>query len=241
MTPVTLVYSYCDQKLMLAHQYATWAAYPQEVKDCIRIILVDDCSRETKAVAVPRPGGLPSLSMFHVDTWAEWGWPLARNAGMNEAPDGWCLLTDLDHVLDAENAAKLLAMEASPKRAYRPHRRKPNGESYRPHNDTWLLTREMFWKAGGCSLKFLGYYGTSSIFTRRLRMFAEDTITDTFALTVYNLGGEDIGGIPGAGVRGMGRKGSDHHVSRSPLAHLTATAHLTAPADPLAFPYSRVL
>lgn len=160
---------------------------------------------------------------------------------MHEAPDGWCLLTDLDHVLTAENAAKLLAMEADPSRAYRPHRRKPNGEGYKPHNDSWLLTREMFWKAGGCSLKFLGWYGTSSIFTRRLKLFATDTVTDAFELAVYNLGGEDIGGVAGAGVRGMGRKGSDHHVSRSPLAHLTANAHLWPPVEPLAFPYSRTL
>lgn len=240
MKPVTLVYSYCDQKEMLAHQYATWAGYPQEVKDCIRIIVVDDCSRQHKAADVPRPDGLFPLSMYHVDIWAEWGWPLARNAGMHEASDGWCLLTDLDHVLTAKDAVRLLAMKADPKVAYRVVRRKPNGEPWKRHNDTYLLTRKLFWKTGGYSLRFLGWYGTSSIWSRRLALFASIPTTDAFTLTVYNLGGEDIGGIEGAGVRGMGRKGSDHHVSRSPLAHLTGNAHLWPPVDPLAFPYHEV-
>jgi hypothetical protein len=226
---------------MLAHQYATWAAYPDEVKAALSIIIVDDCSRETPAIAVPRPVGLPPLRIYRIGVWKDWGWPMCRSLGMSEAADGWCLLTDLDHVLDAENAAKLLAADLDEDCAYRPHRVKPNGESWKPHNDTYLLTRKTFWKTGGYSLKYLGWYGTSSIFSRRLHMLANVHITGAFKLTVFNLGGEDIGGIAGAGTTGMGRKGSDHHVSRSPFAHETKSAHLTAPVGVLDFPWSRQL
>jgi hypothetical protein len=211
------------------------------VKSALSIIVVDDCSRETAAIDVPRPEGLPPLRIYRIGVWKDWGWPMCRSLGMSEAPDGWCLLTDLDHVLDAENAAKVLAAPLDEKCAYRPARQKPNGEPYKPHNDTFCLTRETFWKTGGYSLKYLGWYGTSSIFSRRLHMLASVHITDAFTLTVFNLNGEDIGGIAGAGTTGMGRKGSDHHVSRSPFAHETKTAHLNAPTGVLDFPWTRQL
>lgn len=242
MTPITLVLSYYDQPAMLAEQYRVWSNYPDAIKQQLSIILVDDCSPNHPAHEVERPHGLPiDLSIHRVLVDKRWGWPMARNLGMHEAAEGWCLLTDMDHVLTAEDAAKLLAMEVSPKNAYRPVRRKPNGESYKRHNDTFLLTRELFWKTGGCDLQFLGWYGCSSVFSRRLGLFAPIVETDRFCLTVFNLGGEDIGPIKGAGVTGMGRKGSEHHVSRSPLAHLTKTAHLTAPVAPLDFPHARML
>jgi hypothetical protein len=233
---LTLVYSYCDQPEMLARQYQEWHNYPPGVF----IIIVDDCSKGVAAVDVPRPAGLPDLEIYRIGVWKDWGWPMARNLGMEHADEGWCLLTDLDHVLTVENARKLLAMPKDPKRAYKPARRKPDGKPYRAHNDTWLLTREMFWRTGGVRLRFLGWYGTSSCWTRRLEMFARPTLTDAFELTVFNLAGEDLGGIA-AGTIGMGRKGSSHHVSNSPFAGETKTAHLTVEADPLAFPWSRAL
>jgi hypothetical protein len=144
-------------------------------------------------------------------------------------------------VLDAENAAKMKATAVDQGHVYRPVRQKPNGEPYKAHNDTFALERKTFWKTGGYTLKYLGWYGTSSIFSRRLHMLADVHITDAFKLTVFNLGGEDIGGIAGAGTTGMGRKGSDHHVSRSPFANETKSAHLTVPVGVLDFPWSRQL
>jgi hypothetical protein len=233
---ITLVYSYCDQPEMLARQYQEWRTYPPGVF----IIVVDDCSKGVAAVDVPRPAGLPDMEIYRVGVWKDWGWPMARNLGMHHADEGWCLLTDMDHVLTAENARKLLAMPKDEGCAYKPHRVKPNGESHKPHNDTYLLTREMFWKMGGCTLKYLGWYGTSSIFTRRLTLYANLLICPSFTLAVYNLAGEDLAGIK-AGTTGMGRKGSSHHVSKSPFAHETKSAHLTAPTGVLDFPWTRVL
>lgn len=242
MTPITLVYSYYDQKPMLQEQYRVWSGYPADIKRHLSIILVDDCSPNHPAHEVERPHGLPiDLSIHRVLVDKRWGWPKARNLGVHEAADGWCLVTDMDHVVTAENMVKLLGMGANGSTVYRPVRVKPNGEPYKRHNDTYLITRELFWKTGGYTLQFVGWYGTSSIFTRRLELFAPILTTEAFTLTVYNLGGEDIGPIKGAGVTGMGRKGSEHHVSRSPLAHLTKTAHLTAPVAPLDFPHARML
>lgn len=242
MTPITLVMAYYDQPSMLAEQYRVWSGYPADVKQQLSIIIVDDCSPNHPAHEVDRPHGLPlDLSIHRVLVDKRWGWPMARNLGLHEAAAGWVLLTDLDHVLTAEDAAKLLAMPGDPAKAYKPARRKPDGTPHRAHNDTWLLTREMFWRTGGVRLRFLGFYGTSSCWTRRLQMFAAPTLTDAFELIVYNLNGEDIGGIEGAGVRGMGRKGSSDHVSNSPFAHETKTAHLTAETEPLAFPWKRML
>lgn len=242
---LTLALSYYNQPLMLARQYETWASYPCAVQEWMSFIIVDDGSPDKAAADVARPE-LADLQLYRIDHNVKWGWPQARNLAMHHAPPGWALLTDLDHVLLPEQAENVLDCQAIPMehgRGYLPARRKPDGEPYKRHNDTFLIERSAFWSTGGYDLRFVRWYGTSSIFRRRLELVTGPLLPAEVTQIVYNLGGENLGDVPDAGVVGMGRKGSRDHVGRSAeLAPLTKTAHLhPPPGDPLAFPWHRVI
>lgn len=242
MRRLTLALSYYDQPVMLGRQFDTWASYPPELRERISFIVVDDGSPTYPAEDVVRAARV-SLNLYRIDIDKRWGWPMARNLAMHEAPEGWVLLTDIDHVLPADQAEVALSVPLREGCAYLPARRKPDGSPWKRHQDSYLLERSTFWRTGGYDLRFVGWYGTSSIFRKRLGMMTPPVETDAFYQTVYNLGGENLADIPDAGVSGMGRKGSEHHVSRCPeLAPLKKTAHLhPPPGDPLAFPWHRVV
>lgn len=243
MRRLTLAMCYLDQPKMAERQFQTWASYPAEVKSRLTCIMVDDGSENYPLAEVQRPDGLPDLRLYRIGTRVPWGWPRGHNLALLEAHDGWVLLTDLDHQLDADQVERVLTVPLRSGCVYQPARRKAPGlEPHKRHADTYLLERAVYWKAGGTSLKFLGWYGCSSVFRNRLRMFAPIVETDAFYQVVWNLAGENLGDIPDAGVAGLGRKGSSHHVSRSPeLAALKKTAHLQAPENPMDFPWERLL
>lgn len=240
---LTLAMCYLDQPKMAERQFQTWASYPAEVKSRLTCIMVDDGSENYPLADVPRPDGLPDLRLYRIGTRVPWGWPRGHNLAILEAHDGWVLLTDLDHQLDADQAERALTVPLRSGCAYKPARRRADTMGrWKPHNDTVLIERDLYWKAGGKTLAFLGHYGTSSIWSRRLAMFAPIVETDAFYQVVWNLAGENLGDIPDAGVAGLGRKGSAYHVSRNPeLAPLTKTAHLQAPENPMDFPWERLL
>lgn len=243
MRNLTLALSYYDQPQILARQIETWLNYPPDVRERMTFFVVDDGSPLfPPAIPANQLAGC-DLRLYRIDRDVRWGWPQARNLAMHEAPDGWVLMTDIDHVLPADQAEVALSVPLREGCAYLPARRKPDGSPWKRHQDSFLLERSTFWRTGGYDLRFVGWYGTSSIFRNRLAMMTPLVETDAFHQVVYNLGGENLADIPDAGVSGMGRKGSEHHVSRCPeLAPLKKTAHLTAPeGDPLAFPWHRVV
>jgi hypothetical protein len=51
-------------------------------------------------------------------------------------------------------------------------RREYNGLSAAPHPNSWLMTREMFWKVGGYDEALSGHYGTDGDWRRRMAAVA---------------------------------------------------------------------
>lgn len=158
---------------MLAEQYRVWAGYPEELKQQIEIVLVDDGSPQP-AMDVPRPDGLPALRLYRVLVDLPWHQHGARNLAASEAAGPWLLLTDMDHVLPAESLTRLLerltgdaiftfhrldAPRLTPKRNDR-------GE-FHPHVNTFALTKARFWATGGYDEDLTGY-GTDGYFRQRL-------------------------------------------------------------------------
>lgn len=66
MKNLTMIYPYYDNPRMLGLQYGTWREYPEDLKQDLEIILVDDGSPESPAIDVPRPDGLPKLRIYRV-------------------------------------------------------------------------------------------------------------------------------------------------------------------------------
>lgn len=161
---------------MLAKQYEGWAGWPNELKSRFEIIVVDDGSPEP-AADVPRPEGLPALRIYRVKEDRPWHQHGARNLGAHKANEGWLLLTDMDHVLSMVSAAALVLNlhKLNADTVYMLDRveadtGKPtlNGQGKpKPHPNSFVLTRDLYWRIGGYDEDFCGIYGTDAMFRER--------------------------------------------------------------------------
>lgn len=175
---ITLVMPFYSNSEMLCRQYEGWAAWPEKLKRRIEIILIDDGSPEP-AIDVPRPEGLPALRIYRVTEDRPWHQHAARNLGAHVANEGWLLLTDMDHVLTADAAHSLLKsidkgrldggtiymldrIEADTGEPTLNGNGKP-----KPHPNSFVVTRELYWRIGGYDEDYCGIYGTDGLFKAR--------------------------------------------------------------------------
>lgn len=232
---------------MLALQYRGWKAWPAKLRNRLRVIIVDDGSPENPAANVPRPFGLPDLRIYRVTENRPWHQHAARNLGTHEAGEGWMLITDMDHVLPAESAALLFrAMDKGkldPATIYTLDRLevdtgKPtldrNGNP-KPHPNSFVVTRELYWRIGGYDEAFCGLYGTDALFRERAFTIGRRGHLP-IPLTRY---WRDI--VPDASTNGLPRK-----EGRDPGARTRVQAEKAARGEAdvittLAFPWERVL
>lgn len=176
---LTLVVPYYMNAGMLALQYRNWMSWPGKHRNRLRVIIVDDGSPESPAANVPRPYGLPALEIYRVLEDRPWHQHAARNLGAHMAGDGWMLLTDMDHLL-TPNAASILfkAMDKGgldDGTAYMLDRVEADtglptlgrDGNPKPHPNSFVMTRETYWKIGGYDEDYCGTYGTDRLFRER--------------------------------------------------------------------------
>lgn len=183
MTDLSIISAYYRNPMMLAHQYATWAAYPDDLKARIEIIIVDDGSPEP-ATEVERPEGLPALRIYrHIED-RMWWQHAARNRGAHHAAGDWLLLTDIDHVLPEASLGRLLkrmAEQKGPPAYYTFHRldapdlrpKLKNGREH-PHPNTFCMPASLYEQIGGYDERFCGIYGTDAMFRRSAQASARE-------------------------------------------------------------------
>lgn len=162
---------------MLAIQYAEWQRWSAKAKAQIEIVIVDDGSPEP-ALDVERPDGLPRLSIYRVTEDRPWHQHAARNLGAKVAEAPWLLLTDMDHVLTAQAADALLKRlgRLDSSTAYFLHRieadtQRPTlgkGGVPKPHPNSFVMSRDLYWRVGGYDEDYCGVYGTDGLFKARL-------------------------------------------------------------------------
>lgn len=173
---LTLVLAYFENPSMLAAHYQRWAEeWTDEHRQRVRVVVVDDGSPTHPAVDVPRPAGLPELRIYRVAVDLPWHQDAARNIGAHEAEDGWLLLTDMDHGVPATTLDRLFQVEdrgcfytlgrieADTGQPTLDKRGRP-----KPHPNSYLMTRELYWRAGGYDEDYTGVYGTDGMFRRQL-------------------------------------------------------------------------
>lgn len=184
--PFTLVLPYYENAGMLALQYTAIAALPAEVRGSLHLIVVDDGSPAAPAVA---PGdvktneeavaelGIASFQLFRIEVDVRWNWLAARNIGVEHAPTDWVLLTDIDHVVPEATARRIQEKKLDPASAYRFSRvDAPDLSPYKPHPNSWLLTRDRMDKIGGYDERFSGFYGTDGEFRDRVKANSREII-----------------------------------------------------------------
>lgn len=169
MRELTLILPYYRNPSMLRKQQETWRAFPDDLKAALHVIVVDDGSPKERAKASVVPTGIASFRLYRTDTDIRWNWLFCRNLGMQESATEWNLLTDIDHLLPEWTLRRLLEGELDARKAYRFSRvDAPLLTPYKPHPNTWLLTRDLFDRIGGYDERFSGYYGTDGEFRDRV-------------------------------------------------------------------------
>lgn len=164
--PVTFVYPYYQCHRFFAHQLAVWRAYPPDLRAHLSVIVADDGS--------PTPATLPTVEarpfpmrLFRIDIDLPWNWLAARNIGAHYAPEGWMVLTDMDHVVPAETARALVHGQHDPSTIYAFTRQEHTGGPVQPHSASFFLTKALFWQIGGYDETLSGRYGTDGDFRKR--------------------------------------------------------------------------
>lgn len=213
MTILSLVMPFYLNRSMLELQMAEWLKWSPKAKAQIEIIIVDDGSPDP-AVSVPFPasiGTLPELSVYRITEDRPWHQHAARNLGAHVARGPWLLLTDMDHMLTAANADQLIKRlgKLDLGTAYFLHRIEADtglptlgrDDRPKPHPNSFVMTRDLYWQAGGYDEDFCGIYGTDGLFKSRLFTIAEQGFLKHVALTRY---WREI--VPDASTTTMARK-----------------------------------
>lgn len=178
MNALTLVLPYYRNTTMLQEQQRSWAAFPDDLKPYLHAIVVDDGSPKFKALPAHLiETGIASVRLYRTLVDVRWNWLFCRNLGVSEATTDWVLLTDIDHVLPASTLRALVTETLEPDVVYRFSRvDAPNYTPYKPHPNSWFLTRTMFDAIGGYDERFSGFYGTDAEFRDRVQKTARAVV-----------------------------------------------------------------
>lgn len=239
MDKLQLIYPYYENPHMLEKQIETWASWPRDLARKVKIILVDDGSQKAPAsdlFALTRPS--VELELYRILINIPWNQNGAHNLGFHVANDGWCLTTDIDHVVIEKQLRTILALPLNKRQYYSFGRRQVRALDtvFKRHPNSWLLTRELFLESGGYDEDFSGFYGSDSCFRRALALVGKHCpIPDSCYLVVY-----DEKDLPDANTREWGRKDSKYYSANHP--HLVKKKSRAYKAEnPLRFPWERVL
>lgn len=171
---------------MLRKQLEAWTAYSKDVVAAFRFTVVDDGSPEP-AEEVFQGFRPQNVSLYRIDKDVPWNRGMARNLGTKMAETPWVLHVDTDHVLPPKSAELLVRAftgTMKPSRWFRFERyrvgaadetRKKDKADPRaafvkihPHIDSYLCTKDAYWKAGGYNEDFSGVLGGGSPFLKEM-------------------------------------------------------------------------
>lgn len=233
---VTIVMPYYENGGILDRHLTEWQSYAPHVKKNFRAVIVDDGSEKDPAVNHMRNPGFP-VELYRIKENIPWNIPGARNLGMHVAPEDWCLLTDIDHVLYADQAPRFFdgfSMHDS-RAVFNFQREWADGRPLHPHPNSYLIYRSLYWKVGGTDEDFSGYWGAGEGAFRKALALATSAF---YTLPIYltHFGRDDI---PDASTREWGRRGSKWDYNNNPELVKKARGPAYKPVNPLRFAWEK--
>ncbi len=232
---ITFVYSYYNNGNMLLEHQKYWNKYPDEIKEQLEIIITDDCSKVPAKDFIQKSD--LDLKLYRIKIDIPWNWLACRNIGAHYAENKWILMTDIDHLVDKKTIKKLYSKnDLNEKNIYLFNRKDaPNLTPYKPHDDSYFMTKKMFWKIGGYDETLSGFYGTSGSYRKRAEQISPLIRFKSLYLIRY-----PANVIWDANTKGLKRKDSKRKELIKPLMKLKTENNWTD-IKVLSFPYERVI
>lgn len=233
---LTLIYPYYENGGMLERHLREWEKYSAFVKKSLRVIIVDDGSPNDPAAGHMRDVGIKT-ELYRIKQNLVWNVAGARNLGMHAAPEGWCLVTDIDHLLEAPEAKKLAEFEPFlvTNFYYVPGRKWADGRPLHPHPNSYVIERAKYWETGGCDEDYTGWWGAGEGPFRRMLGTIATKVDAPFQLTHF--GRSDIAD---ASTREWGRRDSTFDWRNNPKLVRKARMGPYKAERPLRFEWEKV-
>jgi len=153
MKDLTLVCPYYCERDLLAFQCGVWFSYADEIKQRLRIIVVDDASpRDPAGPLLERTRDRIGfdLQVLRINEDIGWNCGGAKNLGVAEATTEWVVLLDIDHVLPEDSVRNMLdAPKLDRLGVYTFKRTVAGGQRRRPAPEVFLLRRDTYCDMGG--------------------------------------------------------------------------------------------
>lgn len=166
---LTLVMPYYDNPTMLKRHVDLIASFPKETREHITMIVTDDGSPRWPARPPDSDPGF-RVELYRIKVDVRWNQDAAKNLAVHHAKSPWLLLTDIDHMVPLKTMEHLVWGAFEDSVVYRFSRvNDPAMEPYKPHPNSWWMTRAMYERIGGYDERFAGYYGTDAEFRDRVR------------------------------------------------------------------------
>lgn len=190
MNDISLIIPYYRNFWMLRKHVDVWEQYDPAVLKRLHIIVVDDGSPDMTAEEALRcmVRALP-VELYRIKEDIPWNRGGARNLGAYVAKTPWLLHVDVDHTVPPETMAAAINIELDSERWYRFCRWRVGAADFtrkkdaadpaatfveiHPHVDSYLITRELYWRAGGYDEDYSGSLGGGTPFLRDLTAIVE--------------------------------------------------------------------
>lgn len=168
MTDLTIILTYYNQNKILEKQIQNWESYSDEILQKITFIIIDDGSLIPAKVNTSKL----NINIFRILEDIPWNIGGARNLGFSVATGKWILQIDMDLLVSEDSIIKILKLiqNANPLAVYKFRRFNPLTKKDKIHPGTMLITKDLYWKVGGCDEDFVGSYGYTDIHFLRQRL-----------------------------------------------------------------------
>lgn len=159
----SIVHPYFENNATLPLHVEQWSKIP---KNQVELVIVDDHSGPNKGPDVSLLKDLQfPIKVFRVKNDILWNVTGARNLGAYYARGEQLIMSDFDLVVGAELISKLKTLDYTDNKVvYWPVMRKPDTEKTKnrfakPHCNSFVINRDVFWRMGGYDEDFAGGWG----------------------------------------------------------------------------------
>lgn len=165
MADLTLITHVYNAQQPVDRQVALWRQFSPELRARLSFLVIDDHSDTPLQVD---KGGL-DLRLVRVDDDIDWNMPGCRNLAATLCETPWLLFFDVDNVCSEASLRKIVDnLPRLDKSRLHVFRRTENGADVEPHINSFLITRQGFFKAGGYDEDFSGHYGFEDVAFRMM-------------------------------------------------------------------------